>query len=122
MFVSNWFSSANASFLCVHSDGHTAIESIYSSECHQSEFQDYDNTTTQLHTRHDCEDTVLFSDGANSNFNHLKNTHVKQTHTISNFIKINRASLIQAQSYLSASFLQTDHKLRLFTDSVRLII
>lgn len=123
MFIANWFSSANASFLCVCSDGHTSIENIYSSECHRAEFEDYDNTaTTQLRTQHDCEDTLLFSDSINSNFNHFKNTHVQQTHTINNFIKTNIASLIQDQSYFSAPLIQTDHRLRLFTDSVRLII
>ncbi len=120
--MANWFSSANASFLCVCSDGHTAIESIYSSECHKAEFEDHDNTSTQIHAQHDCEDTVLFNDGINSNFNHFKNTHVQQTHTINNFIKTNIASIVQDQSYLSVPFIPTDNKLRLFTDSVRLII
>ncbi len=122
MFVTNWFSSANASFLCVCSDGHTSIENIYSSECHKAEFEDYDNTSTQLHAQHDCEDTLLLSDGINSNFNHFKNTQVQYTHTINDFIKTNILSTIQDQSCLTVSFIQTDHRLRLFTDSVRLII
>ena len=121
MFVTNWFSSANASFLCVCSDGHTSIENIYSSECHKAEFEDYDNTSAQIYAQHDCEDTVLFNDGINSNFNHLKNNQAQHTHAINNFIKTNIASLTQ-QSYLSAPFIQTGHRLRLFTDSVRLII
>lgn len=122
IFATTWFNSASASFLCVCSDGHTSIENIYSSECHKAEFEDYDNTSAQIYAQHDCEDTVLFNDGINSNFNRLKNTQVQQTHTINNFVKTNIASLTQDQSYLSAPFIQTDHRLRLFTDSVRLII
>jgi hypothetical protein len=122
VFAMNWFSSANASFLCVCADGHTAIENIYSSECHQAEFRDYDNTTMQLSPQHDCEDVSLFSNSINSNFNHFKNVQVQDTQIINNFIQTNIVSLVQDQSYLSMTLIQTDNKLRLFTDSVRLII
>ncbi len=122
IFVTNWFSSANASFLCVCSDGHTAIENIYSSECHQAEFEDYSNTDTRIGSQHDCQDVSLFSDGINSNFNHFNNVQVEHAHTINSFIKINIASLVQDQSYLSMPLIQTDNKLKLFTDSIRLII
>ncbi len=122
VFVANWFSSANASFLCICSDGHTAIENIYSSECHQVEFEDYDNTATQISSQHDCEDVSLFSDGINSNFNHFENVQVLQTQISNNFIRTNIVSLVQDQSYLSVPLIQTDNKLRLFIDSVRLII
>ncbi len=122
LFVANWFSSANASFLCVCSDGHTAIENIYSSECHQADFRDYDNTTMQLRTQHDCEDVSLSSSSINSSFNHFKNVQVQQTQILNNFIQTNIVSLVQDQSYLSVPLIRTDNKLRLFTDSIRLII
>ncbi len=121
IFAANWFSSANASFLCVCSDGHIAIENIYSSECHQIEFENHDNTATQISSQHDCQDVSLFSDGINSNFNHFKNIQVPSIYPTNNFIKTS-IHIAQDQSYLSVPFIRTDNKLRLFTDSVRLII
>lgn len=123
--MANWFSSANAFFLCVCPNGHTVVENFQSSECHQIELETNNNVDTQISPQDGCpgcQDVSLSSDSINSNFNHFKNTHVQQIHAVNDFIKTNIASLIQDQPYLPASFIQTDHRLRLFTDSVRLII
>lgn len=122
VFVMNWFSSANASFLCVCSDGHTVIENIYSSQCHQIDFENYDNIITQLSPQHDCEDVSLFSNSINSNFNYFKNIQTQTIYPTNSFIKPNPDFIAQDQFYLSVPFIQTDNKLRLFTDSIRLII
>ncbi len=122
VFTINWFNAANASFLCVCSDGHTSIESIYSSDCHQIELEINNNVGTQISPQegcHDCQDVSLSSDGINSDFNHFKNFQVQNTQNLNNFIQINIATLVKDQF---APLIHTDNKPRIFTDSIRLII
>lgn len=122
VFATTWFNSASASFVCVCSDGHTSIENIYSSDCHQIELKTNNNVDTQIRSQkscHDCQDISLSSDGINSDFNHFKNLQVQNTPSLNNFIQTNIATLVEDQF---APFIHTDNKPRIFTDSIRLII
>lgn len=122
VFATTWFNSANASFLCVCSDGHTTIESIYSSDCHQDEFQDHHNDGFQLKQQHNCKDTLLLSNSPNSTSNALKNLEMPNISSTTNFMQPVIISINQSQVYLPTPYIQTDNKPRIFTDSIRLII
>lgn len=120
VFAMTWLNSANASFLCVGSDGHTAVENIYSSACHQTDFDDQSNTF-EINSQHDCTDTLLFSNAINPSYKNFKNIELEYS-PITNFIRTDLALVVINQPYLSVPFIQIDNKPRIFTDSIRLII
>lgn len=124
VFATTWFNSASASFLCVCSDGHTAIESIYSSQCHQEEFQNHSQSDDiQLKSNHSCQDTLLLSNSPSPTSNYLlKNLKIPSISSTANFIQPTIISINQSQVYLPIQYIQTDNKPRIFTDSIRLII
>ncbi len=121
VFATTWLNSASASFVCVCSDGHTSVENIYSSECHQIEFQNHSDDI-QINLQHDCEDTLLLSNGINSSSTHFENIKQQETQLVTNFIQPIKVSINQSQVYLSTPYIRTDNKPRIFTDSIRLII
>ena len=119
VFAITWFNSANASFLCVGSDGHTAVENIYS-ECHQAEFT-RDTKSFELSSQHDCHDTLLLNTGLNSGSNHFENIQSQDLDVATHpFIKTNITTV--EKPYLLSFYFQIDNKPKLFTDSIRLII
>lgn len=119
VFVTTWFNSANASFVCVAADGHTCVENIYSSPCHQAEFETND-VSDHLTFEHNCEDTSLLGDSINSSFNYFEDIKLK-SFPVKTFIQAKLVSINKVdQYYLPILFI--DNSPRLFTDSLRLII
>lgn len=120
-FTFTWFNAASASFLCVSADGHSSIENPYSSCCHQlSSTEGTDSKIFEIHSQHNCQDSLLLSNELNSS-DYSKNIQADKFVTSFNFS--HRQILSNNENINKTTLqLQTDHRTKFFTETIRLII